>query len=83
MRRRAVRLPASRFKAPSSLPGQFPGRADRGLFDRGDVRRRARYLVGMARKQKLNVYRTPIGFHDAYVAAPSQHAALLAWGRRR
>jgi len=34
----------------------------------------------MARKQKLKVYRTPIGFHDAYVAAPSQKAALVAWG---
>ena len=29
---------------------------------------------------KLKVYRTPIGFHDAYVAAPSQKAALKAWG---
>ena len=28
----------------------------------------------------LKVYRTPIGFHDAYVAAPSQKAALQAWG---
>jgi hypothetical protein len=34
----------------------------------------------MARNQKLKVYRTPIGFHDAYVAAPSQKAALEAWG---
>jgi hypothetical protein len=34
----------------------------------------------MARKQTLKVYRTPIGFHDAYVAAPSQKAALEAWG---
>jgi hypothetical protein len=34
----------------------------------------------MARAQKLKVYRTPIGFHDAYVAAPSQKAALAAWG---
>ena len=32
------------------------------------------------RKQKLKVFRTPIGFHDAYVAAPSQKAALEAWG---
>jgi hypothetical protein len=32
------------------------------------------------RKQKLKVYRTPIGFHDAFVAAPSQKAALEAWG---
>lgn len=32
------------------------------------------------RKQKLRVFRTPIGFHDAYVAAPSQKAALEAWG---
>lgn len=28
----------------------------------------------------LKVYRSPIGFHDAYVAAPSQKAALKAWG---
>ncbi|WP_404710377.1 hypothetical protein [Sphingomonas sp. MMS24-J13] len=34
----------------------------------------------MARQQKLKVFRTPIGFHDAYVAAPSQKAALEAWG---
>lgn len=26
------------------------------------------------------MYRTPIGFHDAFVAAPSQKAALAAWG---
>ena len=26
------------------------------------------------------MFRTPIGFHDAYVAAPSQKAALEAWG---
>ena len=32
------------------------------------------------RKPKLKVFRTPIGFHDAYVAAPSQKAALEAWG---
>lgn len=29
---------------------------------------------------KLKVFRTPIGFHDAYVAVPSQKAALEAWG---
>lgn len=34
----------------------------------------------MAAARKLKVYRTPIGFHDAYVAAPSQKAALAAWG---
>lgn len=34
----------------------------------------------MARRTKLKVFRTPIGFHDAYVAAPSQKAALEAWG---
>ncbi len=28
----------------------------------------------------LKVFRTPIGFHDAYVAAPSRKAALAAWG---
>ncbi|MDE2410137.1 MAG: hypothetical protein KGM18_00015 [Sphingomonadales bacterium] len=30
--------------------------------------------------QKLKVFRVPIGFHDAYVAVPSQKAALAAWG---
>ncbi|MDB5683061.1 MAG: hypothetical protein JWM75_759 [Sphingomonas bacterium] len=34
----------------------------------------------MARSSKLKVFRTPIGFHDAYVAAPSQKAAMEAWG---
>lgn len=34
----------------------------------------------MAREPKLKVFRTPTGFHDAYVAAPSQKAALEAWG---
>jgi hypothetical protein len=34
----------------------------------------------MPAQQKLKVYRTPIGFHDAYVAAPSQKAALQVWG---
>lgn len=32
------------------------------------------------RQAKLKVFRTPIGFHDAFVAAPSQKAALEAWG---
>ena len=36
--------------------------------------------IGMARAQKLKVYRTAAGFNDAYVAAPSQKAALAAWG---
>lgn len=30
--------------------------------------------------RKLKLFRTPIGFHDAYVAAPSRKAALQAWG---
>ena len=30
--------------------------------------------------RKLKVFRTPIGFDDAYVAAPSRKAALAAWG---
>ena len=30
--------------------------------------------------RKLKVFRTAIGFHDAYVAAPSRKAALAAWG---
>jgi rubrerythrin len=29
---------------------------------------------------KLKVFRTSTGFHDAYVAAPGQKAALKAWG---
>ena len=29
---------------------------------------------------KLKVFRTAIGFHDAYVAAPSRAAALRSWG---
>ncbi len=36
--------------------------------------------MAKGRKQKLKVFRTPIGFHDAYIAAPSQKAALEAWG---
>lgn len=30
--------------------------------------------------RKLKVFRTPAGFHDAYVAAPSRKTALAAWG---
>jgi hypothetical protein len=30
--------------------------------------------------RKLKVFRMPIGFEDAYVAAPSRKAALEAWG---
>lgn len=29
---------------------------------------------------KLKVFRTAIGFHDAYVAVPTKKAALAAWG---
>jgi hypothetical protein len=32
------------------------------------------------RAAQLKVFRTPVGFHDAYVAAPSQKAAIEAWG---
>jgi hypothetical protein len=32
---------------------------------------------------RLKVFRTPIGFYDAYVAAPSQKAALEAWGSEK
>ena len=34
----------------------------------------------MAKQSRLKVYRTPIGFHDAFVAASSRKAALAAWG---
>jgi len=37
----------------------------------------------MPAPKKLKVFRTPIGFHDAYVAAPSQKAAMEAWGSDR
>jgi hypothetical protein len=37
----------------------------------------------VARSTKLKVFRVPIGFHDAYVAAPSQKAAIEAWGSDR
>lgn len=30
--------------------------------------------------RKLKVFRTSIGFHDAYIAVPSKKAALEAWG---
>jgi hypothetical protein len=36
--------------------------------------------AAMPRKSALKVFRTPIGFHDAYVAVPSRKAALAAWG---
>lgn len=31
----------------------------------------------------LKIYRTAIGFHDAYVAAPTKKAALEAWGSEK
>lgn len=37
----------------------------------------------MAPPRKLKVFRTAIGFHDAYVAVPSKKAALEAWGSDR
>lgn len=35
---------------------------------------------GRGVSRRLKVFWTPIGFHDAYVAAASQKAALEAWG---
>ena len=37
----------------------------------------------MAARRPLKVYRTTIGFHDAYIATTSQKAALEAWGSER
>jgi hypothetical protein len=34
----------------------------------------------MAKASKLKVFRTAAGFYDAFVAAPSQKAAIEAWG---
>lgn len=52
-------------------------------MSRGDDPRDPRSVrMAAKRKQKLKVYCTPVGFHDAYVAAPSQKAALEAWGAR-
>ena len=36
--------------------------------------------MAKASKAKLKLFKTVIGFHDAYVAAASQKAALEAWG---
>jgi hypothetical protein len=36
--------------------------------------------VRNGRGRKLKVFRTAVGFDDAYVAAPSRKAALAAWG---
>jgi hypothetical protein len=33
--------------------------------------------------RKLRVFRTAVGFRDAYVAAPSRAAALRAWGTQK
>jgi hypothetical protein len=37
----------------------------------------------VAKAGRLKVFRTPIGFDDAWVAAPSRKAALAAWGADR
>ncbi len=37
----------------------------------------------MVSKRPLKVFRTSAGFEDAYIAAPSQKAALEAWGAKR
>lgn len=37
----------------------------------------------MTKPKALKVFRTPIGFHDAYVSAPTKKAALEAWGSHR
>lgn len=42
--------------------------------------RSAKGIRESRRPRKLKVFRTAIGFHDAYVAAPSRKAALEAWG---
>lgn len=36
-----------------------------------------------AKSKRLKVYCTSIGFHDAYVAAPSKKAALKSWGSKK
>lgn len=37
----------------------------------------------MAKPRRLKVYRTTLGFYEGIVAAPSQKAALEAWGTTR
>jgi hypothetical protein len=39
--------------------------------------------VAKARGRKLKVFQAQFGFHDSVVAAPSQTAALRAWGTRQ
>lgn len=46
----------------------------------GQGQERRRPDRGFPIMANLKVFRTPAGFHDAYVAAPSQKAALKAWG---
>jgi hypothetical protein len=36
--------------------------------------------MALAKARKLKVYQAPFGFHESVVAAPSQTAALRAWG---
>jgi hypothetical protein len=36
--------------------------------------------MAMPKPKALQVFRTPIGFHETYVAAPTKKAALEAWG---
>lgn len=49
------------------------------LFVSGGVVSPSRGVTGRVAR-KLKVFRTAAGFHDAYVAAPSQKVALAAWG---
>jgi hypothetical protein len=39
--------------------------------------------LSMPKPKALKVFRTPIGFHDAYVATLTKKAALEAWGSHR
>jgi hypothetical protein len=47
----------------------------------GTIRRRDRFNLAMPRP--LKVFRAHLGFYDTIVAAPSQKAALAAWGSKR
>jgi hypothetical protein len=67
------------FVPTGGIVGSFRGHGHAGMarLSPGQVWRHDR---GMARAPKLKVYRMAVGFHDAYVAAASQKAAIEAWG---
>eukprot|EP01035_Chromulina_nebulosa_P046785 gene46785-63390_t len=61
---------------PTPVSSRRPSPPDQAPRTRTAVSR----IEALVMPRQLKVFRTPIGFHDAYVAAPSRKAALQAWG---